>query len=92
MTFLGKACAAVVACAVLGFSADGASAASKRNSGAGNNPTQTTRASGGSSFNVWKPGKNKLPRLSSNPNTIAIEHIKMENEGFLVDRPAKKKK
>jgi hypothetical protein len=68
-----------------------ARAASKSNSVAGTNPTHAPRASGASSINVWKPGKNKLPRLSSKSGAISIEHIKV-NEGFAVGHPAKKKK
>ena len=37
----------------------------------------------------WVSGYKALPKLGGNSNAVAIEHIHIENEGFLVYRPSR---
>ena len=38
-------------------------------------------------FRCWVSGYKVLPNLDANANAVAIEHMHLENEGFMVDHP-----
>jgi hypothetical protein len=91
-----------IACTALALCAGGADATTRNNgrihggpikptSAAAQNPTHTPRRATSSLLAPWRVGKNKLPNLSSQSNAIAVEHIKVENEGFLLHQRRGKK-